>query len=164
MVPIGEIDRSQSEEIVHDTNAMKWRTTEKLAITRKYYERRGIRHVVVFRKDIPDALLNNMEWIRMAEARPGEILVSATQLDELAAAMAEEWAITYLDSRPLWTHCKDFDTRHGQRPGTGLRVARILMARRVLSADLSGPSLATMPISSFSLSKSWPSLLAQRNV
>jgi hypothetical protein len=151
-------------DVKDDTNAMKWRTTEKLSITRAYYERRGIRHVIVFSKDIPEALLKNLEWIRMAEARPGETLVSPTQLDELAAAMADEWAATYLDSRPLWSHCKDFDARHGQQPGTGLRVARILMARRVLTADLAGPSLANRPIASFALSGRWPSLIAQQNV
>ncbi len=162
--------RTRSGEIVaaidvkDDTKAMSWRTTEKLAITRAYYARRGIRHVIVFRKDIPDALVNNLEWIRMAEPRAGERLVSVTQLDELAAAMADELSSTYFDSRPLSGLCEDFDTRHGQRPGTGLRVARILIARRALTADLASPSLAQQPLSNFALSTQWAALIGQRNV
>jgi hypothetical protein len=151
-------------DVKDDTGAMAWRTTEKLMITRTYYARRGIRHLILFSKDIPEALVNNLEWIRMAEARPGEILSCKEQLDELAGIMADELASTCFDSRPLDVLCRDFDARHGQRPGRGLRIARILMARRVLSADLLKPTLAEQPLSNFALSPRWPALLEQKAV
>lgn len=121
----------------------------KLEIQRSYFELMGFQHHLVFNSQVPLQVVRNIDWIRDAIPKPGEVETCAGTLTTLTDRMAGELASSEVMPGSLSDFCARFDERHGAKRGTGLRVARILMSRRILSADLSAPKLESEPIGNF---------------
>ena len=123
---------------------------EKLEIQRAYFDGAGIPHHLVFKERLPLTKVRNLEWIRGAEPKQGEIEPYPGHLAEMASRMATDLKHRNSDA-PLAEYCADFDVRCGLEPGTGLRVARLLMQSRVLLPDLNCENLAQAPLVAFGL-------------
>lgn len=133
-----------------DEEAEDARSLEKLEIQRSYFEKLDIPHHLVYHSQIPKIKVRNIDQIRGALLKPGEPEPHPGFFKELCARMSAELASA---PRPalamtLLAYCTEFDVRHGLQAGTGIRVARMLMAERSLMAHLSSPDLTGEPIAS----------------
>ena len=124
------------------------RSMEKLEIQRHYFQGMGSPHHLVFSSQIPAHTVRNLAWIRGGLLKPGELEPYPNCLVENAQRMAADLAHPK-SSQSLAEYCGTFDTRFGLPSGTGMRVARLLMQERVLTADLESPDLASAPLAAF---------------
>lgn len=134
-----------------DEEADDVRSLEKLEIQRSTFERLGFTHHLVYHSQIPEQKVKNIDWIRGALVKPGEPEQHDGFFKGLADRMSGELATpadTTLAST-LEDYCTDFDSRYGVLAGTGLRVARILMAERVLVPDLASPNITRQSLAAF---------------
>lgn len=144
-----------TEEVLEAFNAKRTEeaadeaSLSKLEIQREYFAQLGIAHHLVFHTNIPAAVVANIDWIRNAVVKPNEQEPRPGYFADLASSMAFELAHLGAGTQPLNAYCSDFDGNHGLEPGTGLRVARVLMLNRVLGADLHASNLVENPLSSF---------------
>lgn len=122
---------------------------EKLEIQRSYFEEIGCPHHLIYHSQIPTQKIENIQWIREAQLKQGEIEPHKGHFASLTARMGHELAENEEDDSPLATYCQSFDERYGLETGTGIRVARMLMQERALMVNLASPNLAKEPISSF---------------
>lgn len=134
-----------------EEEAEEARSIDKLEIQRSYFQELGIEHHLVYHSRIPHQKVRGIEWIRSALLKEHESEPRAGYYEDLKKVMTKELASgkqTTTDST-LASFCKRFDTAHGIEPGTGLRVARMLMQERALQADLAADDLAAEPLTSF---------------
>lgn len=124
------------------------RSIEKLEIQRLYFDGLGFPHHVVFHSEIPSVKARNIEWIRGAHIKDGEVESYPGFYNEYARRMVNELA-RGRRSESLSDYCANFDIRCGIELGTGLRVARMLMQSRALMPDLSQPNLHACPLPAF---------------
>ena len=134
----------------------------KLEIQRATLELIEIPHHLVFHSDIPAQKVKNIDWIRdslvkagESEPRPGfwgSMTSRMTQALTKAAGASSVVSLSHF--------CTGFDATHGAEPGTGLRVARMLMFERILSVNLSAPNLVEAPVTDFVLTGSFGKLRA----
>lgn len=127
------------------------RSLEKLEIQRECFEDHGIAHQLIYHSKIPEQKVTNIGWIRGAllkpeepEPHPGYFADLCVQMDAQLSAASDA-----LLGMPLNEYCARFDAHYGVLAGTGLRVARMLMAERSLMPDLSLPDLAYAPVAAF---------------
>src|SRR5574340_539017 len=92
--------------------------------------------------------VRNLDWIRGAQLKEGEIERYPGYFNEYANRMADELTRSHR-SESLSDYCAKFDIKCGLEAGTGLRVARLLMQTRVLMPDLSQPNLYDCPLPAF---------------
>lgn len=121
----------------------------KLEIQRAYFEMMESPHHLVFHSSIPKQKAKNIDWIRHAALKPGEIEPHADHFASLKTRLAGELVRLAMQQTSLNAYCTSFDTRHGLETGTGLRVARMLMQDRILVPNLEHRDLATAPLSTF---------------
>lgn len=136
-----------------DEEASNQSSLLKLEIQRCYFERLSVTHHLVYHSQIPKTAVDNIDWIRSAELKDGEAEREPEYFASLCARMAAELAQIPDTSVPLTQYCADFDRRHGAERGTGVRTARMLMAKRVLKPDLALEDLAMRPLSAFSIQR-----------
>lgn len=127
------------------------RQMEKLEIARTALTLMDIPHHVVLDTMLPKQTVANLDWLQGALVKPGEQEPSEGYFDEMAARfmLHGSGAATCTPSKPLSQVCSEFDSMHNAEPGTGLRVARILMRRKEIGVDLSLAQLHTQPINAF---------------
>lgn len=133
-----------------DDEAEDEKSLAKLEIQRTYFELLEIPHHLVFHSAIPEQLAKNADWIRSAALKPDEVERSPGYFDDLMNRMTGELAQKRQHKR-LSDYCSGFDSRHCLEPGTGLRVARMLLQERVLVADLGSHDLALASLDSFQI-------------
>lgn len=134
-----------------DEEAEDPRSLEKLEIQRSYFELMEYQHHLVYHSQIPKQKVSNIDWIRSALVKDGEVEARPGFFDALTLRMSAEIG-TNLDTKQLLKeYCAGFDGRHGVETGTGLRVARMLMEDRTIGVDLSSANLALEPMSAFML-------------
>lgn len=121
----------------------------KLEIQRTYFEAMAVPHHLMYHSQLPKQTLSNIYWVRDAQLADGEVEQRPGIYAALKARMAGELAVVKNPNKPLQEYCQDFDTRYGVEPGTGLRVARMLMQDRTLMTNLESKALASEPIASF---------------
>lgn len=124
------------------------RSLEKLEIERYYFQGMEVPHHLVFSSQLPQNTLRNLEWIRGALPKPGELEPYPDFLEENARRMAADLA-NRKSSGSLAEYCSSFDIRYGLPDGAGMRLARLLMQERILMADLENPDLPSAPLSAF---------------
>jgi len=124
------------------------RSMEKLEIQRETLERMGIAHHLVFDTRIPASKVKNLAWIRGGCLRTSEQVPYPGFFEEQMAAMAFDLAESNFGGT-LAQYCQKFDSTAGIASGTGLRIARMLLASRVLQVELDCPELAQEHISAF---------------
>lgn len=111
------------------------RLFEKLEIERRYWEARGVDWgLVVTDKDIPEAIWRNIAWFiecwKLERLEP----LTATEVQSVARwLISEAHRAKIVTLSLLGIAC---DAALSQPAGTGLKVARFLMANRVLLADI----------------------------
>lgn len=132
-----------------DDEANDARSLSKLEIQRTYFEELCVPHYVVFDSQIPLQKITNIDWIREALIKVGEVELRPGYFATLSGRMATELTHTSRERITLVQYCASFDQRYGCEQGTGLRVARMLMQSRVLKANLSSPDLCSEPLSDF---------------
>jgi len=135
------------------TEAEDARSLEKLEIHRLYWDGMGFAHHVVFDSTIPKVMTRNIEWIRGAQLKDGERETYPGFFNEYARRMTDELVLRQRNDT-LSGYCEKFDIKHGLEPGTGLRVARLLMQSRVLMPDLNEPSLPACPLQAYKVTAS----------
>ena len=123
------------------------RVLEKLEIERIYLEERGVEWKLVTDREVKTPFARNLEWIfpcfdEDCLGEPGLFAVYSTRF--LEAFMRAPHA-------PAWRLCQEFDSAFGLFPGAGLTLLRHLLARKVLTADLSVGLLQDRPASSFAV-------------
>lgn len=134
-----------------DEEANDVRSLEKLEIQRTALEEMEISHYLIYDSQIPQQKLRNIEWIRGALMKEGEIEPYVGFFKGLASRMSEELAAAAgpVLAATVEEYCTAFDARHGVQTGTGLRVVRMLMAERSLMPDLTSPDLPREPLAAF---------------
>jgi hypothetical protein len=132
-----------------DEEAEDPRSLEKLEIQRSYFEAMGYEHHLVYHSQIPKQKIANIDWIRRALVKVGELESSPGFFDSLTQRMSKELSSNRDSSLLLTEYCSGFDGRHGVEIGTGLRIARMLMENRTIHVDLSSLNLTLEPMSSF---------------
>jgi hypothetical protein len=126
------------------------RSLSKLEISRESLAISDIGHHLVFHSSIPVRAVENIEWVRDALPRPDEEVPSADYWPALQRRMLERWPVAKKTSS-LLQFCNHFDVMHGCEPGTGLRVARMLINKRNIAAPMAGGPLADALLSEFNL-------------
>lgn len=132
-----------------DEEAEDVTSLEKLEIQRSYFEAIRCPHHLVYHSQLPKQKIANINWIRDAELKPGEVEPRLGLYANLTTRMGDELAQQRKNTSPLADYCKSFDERYNLELGTGLRVARMLMKERALMANLESPDLAREPLESF---------------
>lgn len=122
---------------------------EKLEIQRTYFEQLEIPHHLVYHSHIPRQKVKNIEWIREAQLKPGEVQPREGYYAALTHRMGRELNSKVNSALNLAAYCQSFDERHGLEPGTGLRVARMLIQERALMVNLESEDLAREPLETF---------------
>lgn len=126
------------------------RSLLKLEIQRRYFETLAIQHHLVCHTQIPQQKVANIEWIRSAVLKDGEIEPQPGFYAEVCSRMAKELEPARVN-QALNDFCSSFEVRHGLEPGVGLRAAKLLMIERSLQVDLSCPDLPNAALSDFQL-------------
>lgn len=126
------------------------RDVEKLEIERTYFDQMGVPFHLVLHSALPAARVKNLEWLRGAEDDSNAL--PEGQMHGFCLRMLQDLAQAQHDV-PLSEYCANFDMRVGAERGTGLLVARALLARRQLLVDLNQPNLAATPMAMFQLAQ-----------
>lgn len=124
---------------------------EKLELMRRCLAQFGHQHIVFFDSHIPEQLIRNLVWINSGRPHPQEQLPYPDYLNDATERLYSHLSSTAFGERPLRVVCEEFDSVSGQRPGTSLRAARLLIDSYRLHAELNGPDLPGRPLSDFSL-------------
>jgi hypothetical protein len=133
-----------------DEEANDERSIDKLEIMRSVFEKLAIPYHLVFHSNIPKQKARNIDWIRHGLIKPDEVEPHPNYFSDMAARMKSELAHGS-KTTALSQFCEAFDDRHGARPGTGLRVARILMNDRTMLPNLESQDLQAEQIGHFQL-------------
>jgi hypothetical protein len=122
------------------------RLFEKFEIERQYWAARGVDWgIVVTDRDVPGDAWRNIEWI--LEVWDIEHLEPMTHPEITQVADFLVYAVKKVKVPTLSRLCSQCDERLNQPPGTGLRMARFLFAKRVFLADLNVEISPDKPVS-----------------
>lgn len=123
------------------------RVLEKLEIERIYLDERGVEWKVLTEKEVKTPFGRNLEWIFPCfdESYLGD--------PALVAPLSSKFVETILGAphAPASCLCQEFDSAFELTPGTGLTLLRHLLARKVLTTDLTAGKLQDRPASSFAV-------------
>lgn len=137
-----------------DEEAENATSLEKLEIQRSYFEEHGIEHHLIYHSQLPQRKIRNIAWIRDAQLKEGEIEPRPGYYVQLCSSMGRELgAGEQLDAwqhgQSLANYCQTFDERYGLEPGSGLRVARMLMHEHALVVNLESKDLTKEALNTF---------------
>ena len=122
---------------------------EKLEVQRTYFAELGIQHHLIYHSRISERKVNNIFYVRTAQLGENEVEKPYPgYFDELKGRMSSQLH-SAAPNLTLAEYCSGFDADVGSVPGTGLRVAKMLMQERALAVDLDSPDLSKEPMSSF---------------
>lgn len=127
------------------------RVIEKLELTRGCLAESGSRHLILFDSQIPKQLVRNLEWIRSGRPHEKEVLPYPAYLEEATERLHRYLSSALFAKKPLRIVCDEFDQVTGQRTGTALRAAKLLIDSYLLHVDLNGDFLPDRPLCEFSL-------------
>ena len=133
-----------------DEEAEDEASLNKLEIQRRYFEQIEVPHHLIYHSQLPAQKIKNIQWIRDAQLKPDEMEPHPGYYGDLMRRMGDELSAHPGEAKvSLAAYCSAFDERYGMEPGTGLRVAKMLMQERALSVDLASSNLANAPLQSF---------------
>ena len=124
------------------------RALEKLEIERSQMNGCDIPYHLVLHSTLPMAKVKNIEWIRSAELKQGELEPFPGYFHEHCQRVAAELG-NHTRACSLAEYCDTYEARSGAMPGTGLRAVKMLLQRRDIVTDLGEPDLAAAPVSMF---------------
>jgi hypothetical protein len=131
------------------------RVLEKLEIERRYWQHHGVDWAIVTEQDVDQQLVRNIQVVRnfyhlegLQEPFPGCFNRLASEFADAFQSAADPESIT------LGQLCCDLDAMSGVSTGTSLVVAKHLLARRSLVADMrASGQLERWPLAAFHLSR-----------
>lgn len=129
------------------SEATELRSIEKLEIQRRLFHSDGIAHHIVFDSLLPKTKIKNLKWIRGATLTDGETEPYVGYYTDHCNRLLRDIATTRKVT--LTEYCQYYDDRTGAIAGTGLRVVRMLLQKRLLITDLNQPDLPTLPTEMF---------------
>jgi hypothetical protein len=125
-----------SKELLSD------RTLEKFEIERRYWFRRKVDWAVITERDIPQALVKNIEWIHQYRNISEKFDVSAAEIQRVEIILGD-----LLQQRiPLNESTRATDQRLGLEPGRSLAIFRHLLACRRWQINMDDPIDFRKPI------------------
>ena len=124
-------------------------TMAKLEIQRAFFAENGIKHHLIFGSRMPKQVMANIEAIRTSLVKPDEPERFVGCFPELELAMTQQVDRWQGSEMPLNTYCSEFDGMHGLPRATALRIAKILMAKKVIKVPLASKNLTKEPLSKF---------------
>lgn len=152
------VERLEAYNAKPEAEAENHQSIAKLEIQRSYFALLEIPHHLVFETDIPERPISNLTWISDALSRDKAKEQYVGYWDEMSEQFGDFLGDEMHRSTTLADICKQFDSRTGKTAGTGLRAARILLAKHVLVPDLNSPDIRTAPLTSFKLNGSTANL------
>lgn len=123
------------------------RVMEKLSLHKAYCAVHSIDHRIFTEESVPKTVIRNIEWIRGAVKKEGEIETIHGLFDKQPNAMLED-----LSRKPhscsIKRYCGKYDVEHCFPVGTALRLFKILLWRHKLAVDLSSAQIESLPVPS----------------
>ena len=132
------------------------RNIEKLEIERRYYERLDIDWGVVTEKELPRDLIGNLDWLRGSSSLESVSEPYEGFHQEKLSAFGR--ALSLASGQSLVDFCSDFDASHNVTAGTGLFLAKHLLATGQIQTDLEVPNIRQCDVSKFCVTDARPSL------
>lgn len=126
-------------------------TLAKLEISRRYFAGMQIPYWIVATDSLDKWVITNLTLLRSMLPNALEHGATKMLLADLRPRMVADLQ-RRKGSQPLNEYCSSFDSMHALQPGTGLRVAKLLMWDRTIRFDLTVRQLETLPISSLQVS------------
>lgn len=123
---------------------------ELLELARSTCHGMDIDHHIIASERLPAVKVKNLGWIRDAQLDEDATEPFPGFYDDHMSRMTQDIAARR-SSESLVDYCTAYDRRYGVEPGTGLRVARMLMATRVLRFDLNNETPELAPMDTFQL-------------
>lgn len=120
----------------------------KLEITRATLESLGIEHHLIIDTKLPMRAIENIKSIGLAQESFDEDIEFPDGIETSLAQLLGSLRSAH-PSDSLRQLCEDYDVQYGNEPGTGIRLAKILMLRRSIAAPLSNKSMLDCPIAAF---------------
>lgn len=148
------IQSASSKELVAlnvkvDSAAEDEITMAKLEIQRAFFAENGIKHHLIFGSRMPKQVITNIESIRTSLVKPDEPERFVGCFPELELAMTQQLDRWQGSAVPLNTYCSEFDGMRGLPRGTALRIAKILMAKKIIKAPLTSKNLTKESLREF---------------
>jgi hypothetical protein len=140
---VHEAFNAKTTEEAEDENSLL-----KLEIQREVCAQLEYEHHLIFDSQISKQIATNIAWIRNALPKPDEADIRPDDLEELCVRMEGNLGSSYPE-QTLQSYCSSFDAKFGLTQGVGLRIARILLHRRILKADMQSVDLAAANLDSF---------------
>jgi len=121
------------------------RVLAKLSLHRAFCNHIGIPHHLFTEASIPRDVVRNIDWIRMALPKDGELEVVQGLFTVHPAQLLSELAACR--TRPTISHfCSQYDKAHKLPLGTGLRVFKLLLWEHRIGVDFSARRIELEPI------------------
>ncbi len=133
----------QARTIKPSQNLSSQRTLEKLEIERQYWQSKGIDWGIVTESEIPSVLAKNIEWLHPFQQTEDFLPLSELDISRIAKALT---LMISKDNQPLFKIAADCDDALGLPPGTGLSVARYLIANRQWLVEMNRPIQPSEPL------------------
>jgi len=131
---------------------------ERLELERSTCSGLGITYDVIIKERLPKTKLRNLLWLRDAQLDADAVEPYPGFYRDHQARMTQDIAASHFNGS-LVDYCTQYDRRFSIDGGTGMRVARMLMANRSLTFDLNNSEPQLAPMASFQLLAS-PRLLS----
>lgn len=148
-VKVNGVEQFRAINAKRDEEAEEENSLAKLEIQRTYFEKLSIPHHLVYHSQVPKQKVKNLAWIREAQLKEGEVEPRPGYFAALCNSMGRELAAPIYPDATLAAFCQSFDERHGLEPGSGLRVARMLIQERALMVELKSKDLTLEPLGEF---------------
>lgn len=147
-----EAFNAKTADEAEDQNSLR-----KLEIQREACAQMDLQHHLIFDTKIPKQIASNISWIRNALPRPEEADLPPQRVEDLCARMEVELGRA-APNQTLQSYCAGFDTYFGLPKGMGLRIARILLHKRILKGDMRSPDLTAAYLGTFVMTGSQSNL------
>lgn len=106
---------------------------EKLDIERVYWERHGVRWAIITERDVPEALVHNIRWVRPWREMAGDGTLNETDVRMIGRYLERHLGTVDEPLRDVTNECDDL---LGYPPGTALKVVRHFIATRQWEVDM----------------------------
>ncbi|MFN9476522.1 TnsA endonuclease N-terminal domain-containing protein [Acidovorax sp.] len=124
------------------------KVVERMEIERTFCAMAGMTYFLIISDRIPHNKVKNLFWIRQAQIDPEESDSLRMFFEEHQMRMTNDLTHTQFQGS-LVDYCTKYDQRCSVSAGTGLRVARMLLANRTMSMDLTNATPERAPLSTF---------------
>jgi hypothetical protein len=121
------------------------RVMEKLTLHKGYCAHFGIPHQIFTEQSVPKNVIRNIDMIRGARRKEGELELVPGLFDVHPQLMLDEISFK-TPAKSIREFCAAYDTRHRLPKGAALRVFKILLWRHKLNVDLNVKELVLQPV------------------